>query len=130
MNQSLEFKLRAPDCLTVIEHLLDGNFDSVFESLHNALTNAHPHPFDWITLLRRPPFWRRAARAAYARQVEIFRAHGFELTDDVADKYRDAPGQLPREDATGAMIRKLRHALWDQYEDSDLRLYWEALINA
>ena len=84
------------------------------DALYRGLTGAFPHPFDWMALLDRPPFWWWRQRRAHPETVAIFAAHGFTLTPQVANEYhRIFPEDCAYygEDAGGKITRKLRRAL-------------------
>lgn len=84
------------------------------ESLYRDLTRAFPHPFDWMVLLHKPPFWRWSYRKQHKKVAAIFSRYGFVLTDEVADKYHRRykdDWQLYALDAGGAICFKLSRAL-------------------
>ena len=81
-----------------------------FDKLYDDLTGAFPHPFDWMGLLKRPPFWQFRHRQGHRKVRVIFASHGLLLTPRVADRFRIADSQRWDEDAGGAIIRKLRYA--------------------
>jgi hypothetical protein len=85
--------------------------------LYNHLTRAFTHPFDWMALLEKPPFWRISYRQPHLKVKAIFQAHGFELTPHVAREYhRSDPNDWQHygEDAGGKITRKLKRALASQ----------------
>ena len=81
-----------------------------FEDLYDELTNAFPHPFDWMGLLEKPPWWMFRHRKAYRKVSEIFASHGLLLSRRVAIRFISAESQRWDEDAGGVIIRKLRYA--------------------
>ena len=90
------------------------------EALYRDLTDAFPHPFDWMGLLHKPPFWRWSWRGPHRKVVAIFDSHGFVLTNQVADSFhRQYPDdwQLYALDAGGKICAKLWRALEDQPHD-------------
>ena len=99
----------------MLDRAIDKSFEQMFDALYWDLRRACPsHPFDWMHVLRRPPFWRRKARAAHIRVRATFAAHGFILTDDRADAFFRAPPQQFDEDCGGSIVRRLRQAF--QYQ--------------
>jgi len=86
--------------------------------LYRDLTGAFPHPFDWLGLLERPPFWKPGWRKAHRKVAQIFADHGFILHDRVALRYMTSDSQQWDEDAGGAIIRKLTHALDGQFVET------------
>jgi len=89
------------------------------EPLYRELTRAFPHPFDWMALLHKPPFWRPRWRKAHANVRAIFDAHGFTLTSKVADLYhqqRDDDWEFAFTDAGGKICTKISRALQGQIE--------------
>ena len=81
------------------------------EKLYRELQAAHPHPFDWVMVLKRPPIRFRREMAGWKKNSEIFARHGFLMTETVADRYRLSDPQQYYEDAGGAIIRRLIYAL-------------------
>ena len=81
------------------------------DGLYDDLVRAHPHPFDWVMVLKRPPLRFRREMAGWKKNREIFAAHGFLLTERVADRYRLSDSQTPYEDYGGSVIRRLMYAL-------------------
>jgi hypothetical protein len=84
------------------------------EALYRDLTCAFPHPFDWMGLLHKPPFWRWSWRKPHQKVVAIFANHGFTLTDEVADDYhapRFDDWETYAMDAGGKICFKLSRAL-------------------
>jgi hypothetical protein len=84
------------------------------EKLYWALSEAHPHPFEWMGGLKRPRLLQRWRMALWKRNIAIFAEHGFILTDTVADRFRLAEPQAWNEDCGGAIIRQLTTALAGQ----------------
>jgi hypothetical protein len=94
-------------------------YHPAIEPLYRDLTQAFPHPFDWMALLHKPPFWKPRWRKAHKKVVAIFAAHGFTLTDQVATDYHHVPHddwKFYGEDAGGKICRKLGRALREQIE--------------
>lgn len=89
-------------------------------ALYDELRKAHPHPFDWMLVLKRPPFRFRREMAGWKKNQAIFAKHGFILTETVADRYRLADPQQYDEDAGGAIIRRLTYALQAQLPEAAL----------
>ena len=89
--------------MTLREEQMDGLYDD--------LVKAHPHPFDWVTVLKRPPLRFRREMAGWKKNRAIFASHGFLLTERVADRYRLSDSQTPYEDYGGSVIRRLVYAL-------------------
>lgn len=79
--------------------------------LYEDLTAAHPHPFDWLVVMKRPPALYRLEMAGWKKNKAIFASHGFVLTETVADRYRLSDPQQYNEDCGGAIIRRLTYAL-------------------
>ncbi|MGB1389249.1 MAG: hypothetical protein ACPG61_10220 [Paracoccaceae bacterium] len=91
--------------------------DQDIDHLYHDLTAAFPHPFDWMGLLAKPPFWRWSWHTPHRRVRAIFADHGFELTPRVATRYhRRDPDEWMHygEDAGTKITRKLRYALLHQ----------------
>ena len=84
------------------------------EVLYHDLRGAFPHPFDWMGLLEKPPFWRWTWRKPHNKVTGIFAAHGFCLNRTVALRFMLSEGQGILEDAGGSICRQLRYALRDQ----------------
>lgn len=80
-------------------------------ALYDDLTAAHPHPFDWPVVMKRPSALYRLEMAGWKKNKAIFASHGFVLTETVADRYRLSDPQQYNEDCGGAIIRRLIYAL-------------------
>lgn len=89
------------------------------EPLYRDLTSAFTHPFDWMGLLEKPPFWKPRWRKAHKKVAAIFEDHGFLLTRNVAIKYhqqRADDWEFAFTDAGGKICIKLSRALAGQLE--------------
>lgn len=96
------------------EDYIEASLERIFDDLLDDLRQAFPHPFEWICLLERPPWWRLRARRAHNRVRWVFLEHGFLLTDAAARAFYAAPGQMAWEDAGGCLVRQLRQAFQGQ----------------
>lgn len=93
--------------------------DQTIYKLYSDLTREFPHPFDWMSLLEKPPFWKRGWVKAHRRVVEIFYEYGYRLTPAVAEIYAYRHPDEWRsygDDAGGAICRKLARAVAWQKE--------------
>lgn len=87
------------------------------DCLYRDLTKAFPHPFDWMGLLEKPPFWRWSWRKPHQKVAAIFEDHGFTLTPEVAFRYHahfPDDWQFLAMDAGGHITAKLERALEPQ----------------
>ena len=94
--------------------------------LYRELSQAFPHPFDWMGLLEKPPFWLIAWHAPHRQVREIFGQCGFVLNSKVARRFltKHCSEETIVLDAGGAIMCELAYALDDQIEGS-----WEDLLN-
>lgn len=91
---------------------LEEAYDVIFTRLYFDLCDTLENPFDWTCRLERPRSWQFRRRAAYWRVWQTFIAHGFLLTDDLARRFYDTPGQTDGEDCGAAYVRRLRE-VWE-----------------
>lgn len=90
--------------------LLDKGHEEFFTGLYFELSRAFSHPFEWMGLLRQPPWYRFRMRAAHNKVAAIFAKYGFWLDEGSIEAFERSPPQQPNEDAGGAIVRKLRQA--------------------
>lgn len=99
------------------------------EPLYHELSNAFPHPFDWMVGVsvfkqNRPPFWRPQQRKGYDKLRQIFRVHGFTMNASFCQRFGRNPNGYKSYglDAGGSIICELAYALepqtgvsWEEY---------------
>ncbi|WP_049642763.1 hypothetical protein [Candidatus Rhodobacter oscarellae] len=95
---------------------MDAAEQQAIERLYHELSRAFPHPFDWMGLLAKPPFWRIAWHGPHRRVRAIFSQFGFVLDGHVARRFGRNPDSWETYglDAGGTIVCDLAYALDDQ----------------